>query len=118
MINSTVLPTEAVRGCVMAKPAPTSPKPPPGAAAEPPAEPEAAAPGAKCCFCKEMFSLPPAPTARLGPAGAALLHKWENDLFLKCLTSFWRLEPDGEGFSGEGVLVPRLGVRVLVGLFH
>ena len=61
------------------------------------------------------------PAPRSGPAGAVWLcetRHWENNLFLKHLTGFWRPEPDGKGLSGEGILVPRLGVRVLVGLFH
>lgn len=44
--------------------------------------------------------------------------QWDDDLVLKHLTSFGRLQPDDEGLSGEDILVPRLGVRVLVGLFH
>lgn len=44
--------------------------------------------------------------------------QWNNNFFLKHLTSFGRLKPDDEGFSGEDIFIPRLGVRVLVGLFH
>lgn len=58
------------------------------------------------------FCQPP-PHAQLQPARGDL-----HDLFLKCLTGFWRMEPDDEGLSGEDILVPRLGVRVLIGLFH
>lgn len=68
-----------------------------------------------------MWPRSPAPTTRPGLASSIVLwetRQWENDLFLKLLTSFWRLEPDGEGLSGEGILIPRLDVRVLVGLFH
>lgn len=44
--------------------------------------------------------------------------QWDSDLFLKHLTGFGRLPPDDKGLSGEDVLIPRLGVRVLVGFSH